>query len=177
MTHRMAYVIAVTALLASSASADDGEEKIELDFKQGYVVIDTDVRRTVSDWQLEGKVSMGRLPIGRTIKLMPLRPGTYQWTEISVPYYDLPHALDLSDDPRWSFRVERHKINYFGSLVVGEDRGTKTVDARIVNRAAEVIELLREQYPEQMKLYELTYAGHTRDDFLALIQTDAAEAN
>lgn len=168
--------LALVLLSSGGAAADAAPEKFELDYKQGYVVIDTDVRRTVSDWRLEGKVSMGRLPIGRNIQLIKMRPGSYQWTEISVPHYDLPHNLDLSDDKRWAFKVERHKINYFGTLIVGEDRGSKSVDARLVNRTAEILEMLRDQFPEQTALYDIKYAGTARDDFLELVQVSNSDA-
>ena len=167
---RIERCLALVVLCLSAASAAE-PESIKLDYKEGYVVIDTDVRRTVADWRLEGKVSMGELPLGRNLRLMPMKAGSYQWTEISVPYYNLPHALDLSDDQRWSFKVERHKINYFGTLIVAEDRGSDSVDARLVNRAAQVIELLMEQYPEHLALYQLQYAGSKRDDFIDLVMT------
>ena len=131
MYPRILHFLAVVACAVSSNSgyADKLQPTLvgfnqEVSKRYGFLLVDSHVQRTVSAWTLSAqKIVPLRPPIGRQLKLIKLRPGKYSWKSISVPYFDLPHILDLQDDDRWSFTVERGVINYAGTLFVGEERG------------------------------------------------------
>lgn len=164
------WVVMLTLLLPlRGIAADAYDTESELQSRWGYLVIDALVRRPVTNWQLNKDFTIDKLPLGRSVMLIRLKSGRYQWDEINVPYFDLPHRLDLADDRRWAFTIHARKINYAGTVVVGEIRSSDSVNVKMLNRTSEVVSLLREAYPAQMNTYELIYSGSSRDDFLDLM--------
>jgi len=161
----MAMVLFV-ALKLHAAEPYDTES--ELESRYGYLVIDTIVYRTTSNWRLDKTFVIDRLPIGRRTILVRLRAGSYHWQEIDVPYFDLPHRVDLADDERWVVTVKKQEINYAGTLIVGESRGSDSVSVRYINRSSEIVELLRENYTEHLQKYGITYSGRIPDKFFQL---------
>ena len=155
-------------LLAATTHADG------LPASHGYLLIDSDIGRKTTDWVLNDDLVVDELPLGRTLRLLKLEKGRYQWQRISVPYFDLPHRLDLSDDSRWGFRITSGRVNYVGTLIVDEVRATDNVDVRFVNRLSEVVERFQKEYPVEAAEYELVYSGLQRDDYLSAMGTAAA---
>ena len=144
---------------------------------EGLLLIDSAVARRVSAWRLEGRKVLVFEPVqGRQMHLIKLPRGAYRWLDIEVPYFNLPYRLSFEDEDRWAFQVQSQRINYAGSLQVGERRGTSSIDVRWINRTAEVYSLLREAHPELLSRYGLVYAGEHPDDFLQhLIGGDQGE--
>ncbi len=165
-------------LLATTVAmaADVNDTESELGKRYGYLVIDTIVGRPATNWQLSDGMIIKKLPLGRNTRLLRLREGNYRWEEIDVPYFDLPHRIDTADDSRWSFTVERQKINYAGTLIIDETRASDTVGVRFVNRSSEIVTRLREKYPEHVATLGVRFAGSYRDDYLALDSEEAADA-
>lgn len=165
-------------LLATTVAmaADVYDTESELGTRYGYLVLDTLAGRPATNWQLSDGLVIKRLPLGRDTRLLRLREGNYRWEEIDVPYFDLPHRIDTSDDSRWSFTVERQKINYAGTLIIDETRASDAVGVRFVNRSSEIVARLREKYPEHVETLGVRFAGSYRDDYLALDDDKAANA-
>ncbi|MEL7536525.1 MAG: hypothetical protein AAFZ58_12250 [Pseudomonadota bacterium] len=160
MLRRWPIAVAATLLLGGIAHGE------ELRYTQGYLLIDADIGRKTVNWKLNDEFAIDELPIGRTLRLVKLEKGKYQWQQISVPFFDLPHLLDVSDDSRWAFTIEGGRVNYVGTLIVGEVRETDNVDVRFVNRLSEVLDRFEAEFPEEAAQYELAYSGRHRDDFL-----------
>ena len=164
-------VIFVSFLLAGQVcSADEilfeGFDK-ELSGRYGYLLVDTHTERTVSEWLLAGRNEITvKPPVGRRMLLLALRPGDYAWKQLSVPHFNLPYQMDL-EDRRWRFKIERGVINYAGTLLVGEQRGRRSIDVRMLNRSAEVWEILQTHKPEFLEMFELKYSGSQLDHFMS----------
>ena len=138
----------------------------ELPKRHGYLLVDTEVERLVSAWELNSdRVAPVRPPIGRRLMLKALRPGEYAWESISIPHFNLPHKLKL-EQSRWRFTIRSGVINYAGTLFVGERRGRKTLDVRMINRSTEVWALLNTQHPKVLKKYGFEYNGEYPDHFV-----------
>ena len=141
---------------------------------QGYLLLDLNIKHPVSSIKFvrsdssRGKgVQVPSLPIGRHLMLLPIKKGTYQWDTINVPHYDLPFRVNVRDDERWSFEIQKKTINYIGQLIVEKDRGTRYVPVRWLNRAASSLEEIKEKYGDLLLKYPLAFSGHARDDFLS----------
>jgi hypothetical protein len=156
-------------LLLALAQVYANDAVPELGRNEGFVIIDTDVERRVTDWVLNANFRIQELPRERQLQIVRLRAGRYQWRELNVPHYDLPHRVDLGDDARWSFTVKPGTINYFGTLFVAPERGTNRVDVRLVNRSAEVYALMQTRFPAYLTQLPLRYTGWQEDAFLELI--------
>jgi hypothetical protein len=160
------------AVLAQAASAEDEREPLK--GRYGYLVVDSDVAAKVLGWKLSDLIVIDTLPLGRHLQLLKLKAGKYHWQELQVPYFNLPNELDVSDDERWFFTIERGKLNYAGTLIVGELRQARNVDVRFLNRSAEVLDLVRTRFPTEMERYGLIYSGSNADDFLAFFEGSEA---
>lgn len=167
----MRWLATVTLLsVAAVAGAQDPyDTESKLGTRWGYLVIDTIVGRPTANWRLSNGLTIDRLPVGHRTIMIRLPIGRYSWEQIDIPYFDLPHELDVSDDRRWAFTIERLRINYAGTLIVSETRSSDGVGVRFVNRSSGVLDRLRENYPEHLEDYGLVFSGSYRDDFLALV--------
>lgn len=157
--------LALPAFAAKDAFTIEGE----LPRGYGYLVVDSDIARTVTNWHLSNGLTIDRLPLGQQTTLLRLPEGRYRWTSISVPYFNLPHEIDTGSSRQWQFTVARDVINYSGTLIVAEDRATDAAGVRFVNRSSEIVGRLRIKYPVLLKRYGLRFAGSYRDDFFTLI--------
>jgi len=163
-------IIFAAAIVAFSASADDSLAVVEgLKKKQGYLLVHTDVGRKAANWKLNSQITIKALPLGEDFWLLVLRAGKYHWQEIDIPSFDLPHRFDVSDDPRWAFKIEPGVINYAGTLVVGEKRSQTDVSVRYLNRSAEIRAYVQENMPAEYARYGFVYAGLSDDRFLRVV--------
>ena len=117
-------VFALTFATAQAVAEEALDPGPDLPSRYGYLVVDSIVGRVATNWQLGDVLTIENLPLGRNTRLVRLPAGTYQWQGIDVPYYDLPHQIDVSQDRRWSVVIEKQKINYAGTLIVHETRGS-----------------------------------------------------
>lgn len=167
-------VILVALLSAAAFSAEDFfDTESSLPSRYGYLVIDTIVSRPTKNWRLNKEFAFESLPEGRQTIMIRLRAGSYHWKQVDVPYFDLPHQVDLTDDKRWSFTIERQKINYAGTLIVGDARSSDAVNVRYVNRSSEIARRLHELYPQHLATMAITFSGSYRDDYLDLVDDNA----
>lgn len=171
-----ALLLVALLLPVFAGAADPYDTESDLRRNHGYLVIDTIIARPVTRWRLTREFTIDRLPLGRQTLLVRLPEGRYQWQELSVPYFDLPHVYDTEDDRRWSFRIERQKINYAGTLIVDELRSKDAVGVRFINRSSEVGALLEENYASLLEQFGLVYSGWYRDDYLRLGQAAVQDA-
>ncbi len=139
----------------------------ELKTGQGLLLIDTHAKRRVSAWRLRKNQPVIVPGLGRRFRLLALPAGEYHWQSIEVPYFDLPYKSTLSDDARFGFNIHAGKLNYFGSLVVGEARSRGSIDVRLLNRSTEVLELLSQHQATLLEQLPLVYSGDIPDDFLS----------
>ena len=131
---------------------------------QGYLLLDIESQRPIAELQLSSNFSIKDIQPGKTQKLIPLNAGSYQWQMLSAPHFDLPFRLKLSDDKRWSFIIKPGSINYIGHLIVMEQRGFRSIDARLVSRSTLADQTLLQLYPQAAQ-FPFRYAGYLRDDF------------
>lgn len=172
----IAIIVSLLLPLTGDGAADPYDVISELQGKYGFLVLDTIVARPVTQWRLNRGFVVEQLPLGRQTILVRLPAGNYRWQELGVPYFDLPHRYDTSDDKRWSFRIERQKINYAGTLIVDEIRSSEAVGVRFINRSSEIRGLLEQLYPSQLTAFGVIYTGWYRDDFLSLGQNGVGDA-
>ena len=88
------------------------------------------------------KLLLGGLSDG--LYVLPLRAGGFQVTSVNVPSFSLPFRLDVSENPRWFFRIEQGKASYIGDLAIAPERRTDTVNIQLRNRLATDLELLND---------------------------------
>lgn len=150
----------------------DVEERIEidkLDDGEGLVVIAAyafgyaetiKVNRLGS---LFGGFTIGPLFNAQHFRVHRLRAGNYSWDEVtrSVPRGRVFH--DFSDD-ELVFTVEADKLNYTGVFVY-DVRG-EFARAEIEDRAAIVLTILEQRYPELLENYEIANGLVPEDDFI-----------
>lgn len=167
--------VVLASVLQQSAAAEECEDGADgvpqLSSRTGWLVLDIAAERRVGSlaFRRAGRRWDHRLePVepGRTFEVVEIRGGDYQWSEISLPHYDLPFRRVVADDERWRFRVERGAVNYIGQIIVNERRGTDYVDVRLVNRIAADYPELQQRLEPYLKCYPLVYSGAVRDDFL-----------
>ena len=138
----------------------------------GYLVIDTEVYRPVSEWKLSSRVSIEDIQQGHHIRFVALKAGNYHWQSINVPHFDLPFRRDFTDEERWAFTIEAGKINYIGRLLVKEQRGTDYVDVRMLNRSVMTYQQLQQSHGEALASYPFVYSGYLQDDFIDFLTSD-----
>ena len=167
---RMKLFLAALVIFGSVTlkAADHLDTESELPLRYGYLVIDTIVGRATTNWRLNQSLKFVNLPLGRRTKLIRLPVGNYQWQHIDLPHFDLPHRVDLTDDVRWSFTIKQRQINYVGTLIVNETRGSDSANVRFVNRSSDIVDRLNTQFPMQISRYGLTFSGSYRDDYFLL---------
>jgi len=177
------FIVAMLLVLGSSglALAEVTTHVTEpLKRKQGYLLIDLDLESPVAKIELvrgasgrssavasafRRKTEIGPFATGRHLLLLPLDEGNYVWGETHVPRYDLPFLVDTADDKRWSFTIERSRINYLGQLSVRKERSAEVVRLGLNNRIAMTIRDIRQTFAEELSQWPLRYAGYYPDRF------------
>lgn len=162
--------------------------------KEGYLLIDLQsqnprillkVRRmTKKAKQIPGRhhnrliskeitLSLNNLDAG--LYLATMSAGSYQITEVSVPFYDLPFRLDVSEKKRWQFKVEAKKINYLGHLYVNNERSVEDVEIKLSNQFATNYDNI---YAQVILAYEelpLTFSQRLPDDYYSELSRKLAD--
>ncbi len=146
----------------------------------GYLLLDLNLERDVGHIKLHtntkiksksknrrdrGTIELGPFKAGRHLRLIALPQGEYQWEETNVHHYDLPSYFSTVDDDRWQFSIKALRINYIGQLLVSEERSSRSVAVRLVNRIATSGEEVREKFATEIERYPLNNSGSFRDHF------------
>ncbi len=166
----------ILTLLSFSPSLLADQPDSELSGKQGYLVLDLDLGRRVSEIvfakrrsarnnRITSKRMFGPFEKGRHLLFLPLDKGSYQLMTVSSPHYDLPYKQNYGRKKRLSFQIKPGRTNYFGKIIVGEERLTYGFYINVVNRLAGTLHELQEQYTEELDLYPIHYAGVLEDLF------------
>lgn len=160
-------------------AADIAHPSEELGRNQGYLLLDLQLERFVSEIVLNAPrkrrrnpndrhievIELGPYGEGRHLLLVPLRVGNYRWARTSVPHFDLPFRLDKSEDDRWRFSIARNRINYVGQLVVRKERATDVLSVVLLNRIAMTRNDIESTFVTELSRYPLRHAGVYRDKF------------
>ena len=173
---RHAALLLGLALAASSSAASDiiwagafdGASE-PTSKRRGYLLIDSDVALD-SAWlrfEIETLAPI-KLPKGRQLYLIERRPGKYDIDRVDLPHFNLPYQVNMHGRLK-GLRVRRGSITYGGTVLVGDARGANSVSVRLVNRSAEVYELLRTHYPNLLEQTPLTVDFDFPDDFLETV--------
>jgi len=153
--------------------------------KQGYVMVYVNVNGVAPSIEFskvntsktsfllsEEEVSYGRdyfldlknVPQG--FYFIPMFAGIYQITRVNAPFYDLPYWLPTDKDAKWRFGVEENHINFIGEINIAKERGKKTLNIHLLNRAATYHAEILEQIALMPKPLPLKAKPGYRDDFL-----------
>lgn len=179
MLFRGKFPVAATLLMvpillqaAVAGECEDRDDVPHLSYSKGLLVLDMVVKRPVSSLEFKKvkssrrSIKLGAFGVGRVLKAVEVNRGEYQWSEIELPYYDLPFRRVVADDKRWRFHIKPGAVNYVGQIIVGEHRGTDYVDVRLVNRIATEYPEIQQTLKPDLDCYPLVYSGAGRDDFL-----------
>ncbi len=110
-------------------------------------------------------LSFGPFSHGHRIHAIEIPAGNYQLGSVSVPLYDLPFRYDYSKYKNLSIQVKRGETAYFGQIVLGEDRGVKSLDIRVVNRLVTVLPSIQRELAPILQQFPLRVAGPNADLF------------
>ena len=155
-----------------------------LEIEEGYLILDLDIDSPVSEITLRRKIEkysyygykkaivrIVNINQGANLTIIKLSAGTYRWEDIKVPFYNLPYVHDLSKKNLWQFKIFPNRLNYVSKITVKEKRSTTSVDITRLNRIAESLPNINQQFKNLLKKYPLIYSGFEPDDFLALLNT------
>lgn len=135
----------------------------------GYLVIKLDIGSNFARVKLSGNRKDADIilkPNANGYLILSLPKGNYVIDELQVPYFDYPFRLDLTEDPRWQFRINPQTINYLGELYIGPLRGYDAVDYYLKNRTAVNRLDFCDRYHKQCQQLPFRFAASYRDDFL-----------
>lgn len=165
----------VVTLINSSLLFADSEPAYKkhppLNANQGYLLVDLDVGGVAPSIHVLRTSGSG---IETTIQLkdrekgfllMPMKKGKYQITRVNAPYYDLPFWIDTKFEKDWAFTIEEKKINYIGKLIIGKNRGARSINVNLLNRIATDLDKIEKEYTDLIQLNPLVTNNRTRDDF------------
>lgn len=160
------WIISLLMLSASSAWAQEIRPSIELSRKQGLLILDLDIKATVSEISFnKGKLKLGPYQPGRYIELIPVEKGSYQLSTVAAPHYDLPFRLNFHKYPNLRFNVEAQHLNYFGQIILAQSRSSDSLNIRVENRLASSTAAIKEKSADLLNFYPLHYAGLHQDHF------------
>lgn len=154
--------------------------------KQGYLLINLDVNGVAPSLhikKLKGRQPTRKKPV-YTVQMkaaaggfswLTLDEGSYEFTRINVPYFDLPYQLDTSDNLLWRFNVEAGRVNYLGKLFIDGRRSVNTVNVQLLNRIAADLRPIQSGFSEILKDYPLRHAGDYPDEFLTMLEASGNE--
>ena len=99
---------------------------------------------------------------------LPMEEGLYQFTTVSVPYFDLPYMLDTTETPSWRFSIVAGQINFIGTLKLAKERDVNTINVKLFNRLATNADELRKLLADDLQQFPLRSGAGLRDDFTLL---------
>ncbi|WHI52824.1 hypothetical protein P3339_08700 [Microbulbifer sp. MLAF003] len=174
------------SVIARTLSLVSYENPPDLGSRQGYVLVKLDVDGTApsieffklysngSTYLESGKktrlrknnryhISLKGKPSG--YYLMAIPSGLYQITQINAPYFNLPYKLDTSSRRTWRFHVEAEKTNYIGSLFIGKQRKSDSIEVYLKNRIATDFNEIQASLGSLTELYPLVSGTGVQDVF------------
>ncbi|BBM04076.1 hypothetical protein GL2_41500 [Microbulbifer sp. GL-2] len=158
----------------------------DLGSRQGYALVKLDVDGTAPSIELSKMYTSGSayLESGEKAKLrknsrysislkdkpegfylMAIPAGLYQITQINAPYFNLPYKLDTASRRTWRFHIEAKKTNYIGSLFIGKQRKSDTIEVYLKNRIATEFSEIQESIGSLTELYPLVSGVGVQDSF------------
>lgn len=138
----------------------------------GYLVIKLDIGSNFAKVKLSGNrkdASIVLKPNANGYLILSLPKGNYAIDEMQVPYFDYPFRLNLTDDPRWQFRIDPQTINYLGELYINPLRAYDAVDYYLKNKTAVNRVDFCDHYQEQCRQFPFRFAANYRDDLLPTV--------
>ncbi|WP_445364027.1 hypothetical protein ACJJIQ_06080 [Microbulbifer sp. ANSA003] len=182
-----AAILVSESVIARALSLVPYDSPPELEGGRGYVLVKLDVGGTApsiefakmyangNKYLLSGQKyklrKKGRYKVSLKDKsegfyLMTVPAGLYQITQINAPYFNLPYKLDTAKQRTWRFHVEAKKTNYIGSLFIGKQRKSDTVEVYFKNRIATDLDGIQEAINSLTELYPLVSGAGVQDEFL-----------
>lgn len=164
-------LLGMSHLLPPTTQASDQIEISAPAKGHGFLLMNLDIKASAAIMTLK---QIGRSSKAFDIKLTPthgrwllhpLPQGEYQITQINVPYFDLPHAMDTAKNPRWRIRIQANQINYAGRMEIERERTERQVSVRKLNRVATDLPLIQRELSSSLALYPLVAGNTLRDDF------------
>ncbi len=132
------------------------------------------IKKKKQSYSEDYRISLKNIPQG--LYFIPMLSGTYQVTKVNTPFYNLPYWIPTENDVRWRFSIDANAVNFIGELFIAKERGTKEVNAELINRFATLHEEIQNAVNELPPSFTSTIkinAGY-RDDFLMELN-DAAK--
>lgn len=154
--------------------------------RQGYLLINLDVNGVAPSFhirKLKGRPSSRKRQIynvqikaaAEGLGWLTLEEGSYEFSRIDVPYFDLPYQLDTSDNLLWRFNVEAGRVNYLGKLFIDGRRSVNAVNVQLINRIAADLRLIQGEFSGILKSYPLRHAADYPDSFLSMLEASGDE--
>ena len=164
----------------------------ELKPGQGLLVFDLDTDQYVQLLATDGFVAAREVAPGKHFAILAVDAGSYTWTRLEVPGFDMPGWRDWEwKFPLWKweegaldFEVRAGSTSYGGMLLIRElvpanERfwlTNKRLDIRRINRSAMVLGQLERDYAELLAKYPFEYTGGLRDEFYRSLERARAAA-
>ena len=167
-----------TALGQTSANIDhqyDTAIELENDY-DGYLLLQLEVAgnapsieiRKVYEPKRLGRPLKISLDVNKKILLYPLKQGKYQIVTVNTPFYNMPYKLDTSDRANWRFSILKNQVNYLGKLFIEQERTSRFVNVKLVNRLAEYLSEIKSQHEALLSVYPFRMANNYKDNFYEL---------
>lgn len=108
--------------------------------------------------------------------LLALAEGVYQISEVNAPYFDLPYRMSTENTRDWRFTVKPGKLNYIGSLYIAKERTSDTITAKLRNRLATDLSLIKSDLSVVLETMPLVLGAGVRDDFYQQLLSAVSKA-
>lgn len=180
-------MVIVTSICSASQPLQLGPLPLQpLQPKQGYLLINLDangVAPSLHIKKLKGRKPTRKKPtytvrvkdVAEGFSWLTLDEGSYEFTRINVPYFDLPYQLDTSGNLLWRFNIEAGRVNYLGKLFIDGRRSVNAVNVQLLNRISADLRPIQNEFSEILKDYPLRHAVDYPDEFLTMLEASDGE--
>lgn len=163
-------VILLTAC-ASQVSSVKEDINVELDAKQGYLMLAVDTNYNLRDIRLYGKknivLTSEDLKAGSNYILASIPAGEYRVESIRIGSY----IFKKFEKKLWSFEVKENVISYVGHLDMQTKSHFFSVSSKIqlLNKSSYALEYLEENFKNILASRKLQYWGPGKDAFFETV--------
>jgi hypothetical protein len=161
----------------TNLNADDDILANEDSINVGYLLIAVETDRSLKAIEIDGPrdIALSHLDLtsGSNYILVDMPAGEYEITRIEINGF---YSLTLLDPKLWKVEVQANTVSYVGDLEISASGfWSRTSSVKLMNRSAEALQLMQEQYPNIMEQRLMTHGGPGDDYFLEAAQAGSDE--